>query len=152
MKPLKVKRLIDAARLPTKMTSDSAGFDIYAAAETIIPASSLADDGKVDVGRALIQTGLAVEIPQGMVGRIGSRSGLSVKNNLEVGAGWIDADYRGEVCIELKNFSSKPFKVAVGDRVAQLVVLPLAEVEVVETVDLESSVRGEGGFGSTGKR
>lgn len=148
---LQVRRLLDTARLPTRMTSGSAGYDIYSACNLTIPASRLCENGTVEVGRALVSTGIALSIPSGIVGRIGSRSGLSVKQNVEVGAGWIDSDYRGEVMIELKNLSSKPFHISVGDRIAQLLLIRLAEVELLEVDVLEETVRGAGGFGSTGR-
>lgn len=73
-----------------------------------------------------------------------------MKANIEAGAGWIDSDYRGIVKVELKNFSSKPYKVNQGDRIAQLVVLPLVEVELNVVADVRETSRGGGGFGSTG--
>jgi dUTP pyrophosphatase len=150
MAELKVNRLMDAARLPTRMTAGSAGFDIYSAVSMIVPPAQVNKEGLVEIGRALISTGLALEIPAGMVGRIGSRSGLSVKHNLEVGAGWIDSDYRGELKIELKNLSCRPFAIAAGDRIAQLILLKLGDVDLKEVDSLASSSRGAGGFGSTG--
>jgi dUTP pyrophosphatase len=148
---LKVKRLIESARLPARMTGGSAGFDLHASVDTVIPPALVVNGEFVEVGRALVPTGLALEIPAGLVGRIGARSGLSVKHNLEVGAGWIDSDYRGEVCVELKNFSSKPFHIAPGDRIAQLILLKVAEAGLVEVDELMDTDRGAGGFGSTGK-
>ncbi len=73
-----------------------------------------------------------------------------MKANIEAGAGWIDSDYRGTVKVELKNFSSKAYKVNRGDRIAQLVVLPVVEVEVTVVADVKQTTRGGGGFGSTG--
>jgi dUTP pyrophosphatase len=150
MQELKIKRIVDTAQLPTQMTVGSAGLDLYAAKETIIPASQVNKEGFVDIGRATVSTGIAVEIPLGMVGRVGSRSGLSVKHNLEVGAGWIDSDYRGEILVELKNFSAHPFLVNPGERVAQLVLLKLGEYILTEVEELNPTRRGAGGFGSTG--
>ncbi len=150
MNLLKVKRLCETAYLPSRMTSGSAGFDLYAAVTATVPPAQLLPEGMVEVGRALISTGLVVEIPAGMVGRIGARSGLSVKYNLEVGAGWIDSDYRGELKIELKNLSAKPFSILPGDRIAQLILLNLPEITLVETEAVIETARGVGGFGSTG--
>lgn len=150
MDELKVKRLIESARLPVRMTVGSAGFDLYAAVATIVPPARVVEDQTVEIGRALVSTGLAFEIPLGMVGRIGSRSGISVKSNLEVGAGWIDSDYRGELQVEMKNLSAKPFTIAVGDRIAQLIILQLGNIKLIEVAELNLSPRGEGGFGSTG--
>jgi dUTP diphosphatase len=146
---LKIRRLSACAKLPVRASEGAAGFDLFAAQRTIIPGSQ-ARDGRVDIGRALVPTGLAFSLPTGYVGRISSRSGLSVKQNIETGAGWIDADYRGEVKIELKNFSSRDFVVEEGDRIAQLIILPIAMPELELTDSLPSSERGTGGFGSTG--
>lgn len=150
MLELKIKRLKKTAQIPIRMTEGSAGLDLYAAEEITIPSAQVANDGRVEVGRATVSTGLAMEIPLGMVGRVASRSGLSVKHNLEVGAGWIDSDYRGEILVEIKNFSAHPFLVKVGERVAQLVLLKLGEYLVKEIDELSMSARGVGGFGSTG--
>ncbi len=132
------------------MTAGSAGFDLYSAESIEIPPTHCEMDGRAEVGRALVSTGLVIELPPGTVGRIASRSGLSVKANIETGAGWIDSDYRGTVKVELKNFGSKTYKVNQGDRIAQLVVLPVVEVEVNMVADVRETSRGGGGFGSTG--
>jgi len=150
MHSLGVKLVEPGAKLPTKMTAESAGFDLYSAESVEIPPTRCEPDGRAEVGRALVSTGLVIELPLGTVGRVASRSGLSTKANVETGAGWIDSDYRGTVKVELKNFSSKPYKVNAGDRIAQLVVLPLVEVEVRVTTEVRETSRGGGGFGSTG--
>jgi len=147
---LGVKLIRPAAKPPAKMTQGSAGFDLYAAEQMEIPPTRCDSDGRAEVGRALVPTGIIIELPPGTVGRVGSRSGLSVKSNVETGAGWIDSDYRGEVMVELKNLSSQPFKVNQGDRIAQLFILPVVDVEVVILPDLGETSRGSGGFGSTG--
>ena len=118
-----------------------AGFDIESAERVIIPAGS----------SALISTGLHIEIPAGCVGKIWSRSGLSVKYNIEVGAGVIDHGYTGEVKVHLYNHGYDPYKVAAGDRIAQLVVLPIMLPTIVVVDKLDDSARGDGGFGSTGQ-
>ena len=89
-------------------------------------------------------------MPRNCVGKIGSRSGLSVNKNIEVGAGWIDSDYRGEVCVELKNLSPHEFPVESGMRIAQLFVLSLAVSEIICSNDLPPSQRDQSGFGSSG--
>ena len=149
---IRITLLSDYARIPTRMTEGSAGYDLYAAADAVIPAASTSATGTVDVGRCLVPLGFAVELPIGTVGRIASRSGLSVEFNLEVGAGWIDSDFRGEVMVELKNLSSVDYEVTTGDRIAQLILLMTAESELVLTDQLESTSRGTSGFGSTGRR
>ena len=102
------------------------------------------------IGRALVSTGIALVIPRGCVGKIGSRSGLSVDRNIEVGAGWIDPDYRGEIKVELKNFDSREFVIEAHMRIAQLFVLRLANVKLEHASRLPISGRGARGFGSTG--
>jgi dUTP pyrophosphatase len=150
MYSLGVKLVEPGAKVPTKMTAGSAGFDLYSAESVELPPTRCEPDGRAEVGRALVSTGLVMELPPGTVGRIAARSGLSVRANVEAGAGWIDSDYRGTVKVELKNFSSKTYKINRGDRIAQLVVLPLVEVEVKVVGDIGETSRGGGGFGSTG--
>jgi deoxyuridine 5'-triphosphate nucleotidohydrolase len=150
MHTLGVKLVEPGAKVPTKMTAGSAGFDLHSAEDIEIPPTRCEPDGQAEVGRALVSTGLVIELPLGTVGRIASRSGLSVKANIEAGAGWIDSDYRGTVKVELKNFSSKAYQVNQGDRIAQLVVLPVVDVELRVVADVGGTSRGGGGFGSTG--
>jgi dUTP pyrophosphatase len=130
---VKITRLSSDAKLPRRASTGAAGFDLFASQRIVIPAAQ-AHDGRVDIGRALVSTGLALSIPAGHVGRVGARSGLSVKNNIETGAGWIDSDYRGELKVELKNFSSQDFIVVAGDRIAQLIILPVV-TPVLESID-----------------
>ncbi|ROT37318.1 dUTP pyrophosphatase [Sodiomyces alkalinus F11] len=138
--PLLVKKLSDKARLPTRGSAFAAGYDLYAAKETTIPAR----------GKALVDTDIAISVPAGTYGRIAPRSGLAAKHFIDTGAGVIDADYRGQVKVLLFNHSDTDFSVAEGDRVAQLVIERIYTPEVVEVAELEESVRGAGGFGSTG--
>ncbi|KAK6227114.1 deoxyuridine 5'-triphosphate nucleotidohydrolase [Colletotrichum tabaci] len=138
--PLQVKKLSDKARLPTRGSLYAAGYDLYAAKATTIPAR----------GKALVSTDIAISVPAGTYGRIAPRSGLAAKNFIDTGAGVIDADYRGEVKVLLFNHADADFEVAEGDRVAQLVVERIFTPEIVEVAELEESVRGAGGFGSTG--
>lgn len=132
------------------MTGGSGGFDLYAAESVEVPPAQCNADGHVEVGRALVSTGIEIELPTGTVGRIASRSGLSVKSNVEVGAGWIDSDYRGTLMVELKNLSSRPFRIDQGDRIAQLVILPVVDAEIRVVTSLNETERGGSGFGSTG--
>ena len=147
--PLKIRLLDREAKLPTRATDGSAGLDLYSTATVAVPPASVVGD-KVSIGRALISTGICAAIPKGYVGKIGSRSGLSIEKNIEVGAGWIDSDYRGEIKIELKNLGSEPFLVRPGMRVAQLFILQALHVNIEHVDDLPSSERGERGFGSSG--
>ncbi|RYO94945.1 hypothetical protein DL763_003841 [Monosporascus cannonballus] len=138
--PLLVKKLSEKARLPTRGSAFAAGYDLYAAKATTVPAR----------GKALVDTDISIAVPAGTYGRIAPRSGLAAKHFIDTGAGVIDADYRGPVKVLLFNHSEADFAVAEGDRVAQLVVERIYTPEVVEVAELEESVRGAGGFGSTG--
>ncbi|KAI2780758.1 dUTPase-like protein [Daldinia loculata] len=138
--PLLIKKLSPAAKLPTRGSPFSAGYDLYAARPTTIPSR----------GKALVDTDIAIAVPAGTYGRIAPRSGLAAKHFIDTGAGVIDADYRGQVKVLLFNHSDADFAVAEGDRVAQLVVERIYTPEVLEVQELEESVRGAGGFGSTG--
>ncbi|KAH8700641.1 dUTPase-like protein [Talaromyces proteolyticus] len=138
---LLVKKLVESAKAPTRGSAFAAGYDLYSAKETVIPAK----------GKALVDTGLAIAVPEGTYGRVAPRSGLASKYFIDTGAGVIDADYRGEVKVLLFNFSDVDFTVKEGDRVAQLVLERIYTPEVLVVEQLEESVRGAGGFGSTGK-
>ncbi len=136
---LKVKRLTQDSILPYRATTDSAGYDLCASADIVI----------LPMSRALIPTGLALEIPEGHYGRIAPRSGLAVKKFLDVGAGVIDRDYRQEVKVLLFNFGLEIFEIKKGDRIAQLILERISTPEVVECEELSTTNR-QGGFGSTG--
>lgn len=117
-----------------------AGYDLIASIPMVVPAW----------GKALVPTGLTVAIPDGFAGIIKSRSGLAVKHDLEVGAGVIDSEYRGEVKVLLRNFSDIDYTIDSGDKVAQLVVTPIYMGEVdCGSISKETS-RGDNGFNSTG--
>jgi dUTP pyrophosphatase len=146
---VKITRLSSHAQLPRRASEGAAGYDLFAAERTVIPAAQMLE-GRVNIGRALVPTGVALGIPVGHVGRVGSRSGLSVKHNIETGAGWIDSDYRGELKVELKNFSGLEFIVEEGDRIAQLIILPIVTPALEEVDSLSPTTRGTRGFGSTG--
>ncbi|OAA49393.1 DeoxyUTP pyrophosphatase, dUTPase subfamily [Metarhizium rileyi] len=138
--PLQVKKLSDKARLPTRGSAFAAGYDIYAAKDTIVPAR----------GKVLVDTDISIAVPAGTYGRIAPRSGLASKHFIDTGAGVIDADYRGQVKVLLFNHAEADFEIKEGDRVAQLVIERIYTPEVVEVHELQESVRGAGGFGSTG--
>lgn len=137
---LLVKRLSPSATLPTRGSALAAGYDLYASAPTSVPAR----------GHVLVSTDISLAVPEGTYGRVAPRSGLAVKHGIQTGAGVIDADYRGEVRVLLFNHSDKEFAVEKGDRIAQLVLEQVRMSEVKEVEDLEETVRGSGGFGSTG--
>ncbi|OAP54643.1 deoxyuridine 5'-triphosphate nucleotidohydrolase [Fonsecaea erecta] len=138
--PLLIKKLSADASTPTRGSAFAAGYDLYAAKPTTIPAR----------GKALVSTDLSIATPEGTYGRIAPRSGLAAKHFIDTGAGVIDADYRGEVKVLLFNHGEADFPVNKGDRIAQLVLERIYTPEIVEVEDLEESVRGAGGFGSTG--
>ncbi|KAL2218686.1 putative Dut [Thermoascus aurantiacus ATCC 26904] len=138
--PLLVKKLSEKGRAPTRGSAFAAGYDLYSAKDTVIPAK----------GKGLVDTGIAIAVPEGTYGRIAPRSGLAAKNFIDTGAGVIDADYRGEVKVLLFNFSDEDFVVKEGDRIAQLVLERIYTPEVKVVDELEESIRGAGGFGSTG--
>ncbi|KAI0842830.1 deoxyuridine 5'-triphosphate nucleotidohydrolase [Hypoxylon sp. FL0890] len=138
--PLLIKKLSPSAKLPTRGSAFAAGYDLYASQATTIPSR----------GKALVETDISIAVPAGTYGRVAPRSGLASKHFIDTGAGVIDADYRGPVKVLLFNHSETDFPVAVGDRIAQLIVERIYTPEVVEVQELEESVRGAGGFGSTG--
>lgn len=132
------------AKLPKYASIGSAGADLCAH----VPAPVSLAPGE----RRLIPTGLRVQIPQGYEGQVRPRSGLAVRSGITVlnSPGTIDSDYRGEVSVVLINHGSEPFVVNNGERIAQLVVSPVVRAELEMSVALDSSARGEQGFGSTG--
>ena len=141
---VRVQRLPHARDLPLPdyATAQAAGLDLLAAAAVEI----------APMGRALVPTGVALELPEGFEGQVRPRSGLAVRHGVTVlnAPGTIDADYRGEVQVLLVNLGQQPFSVTRGMRVAQLVVAPFVRAALVETDVLEATARGAGGFGSTG--
>ncbi|KAJ7958044.1 deoxyuridine 5'-triphosphate nucleotidohydrolase-like [Quillaja saponaria] len=137
---LRVKKLSELTVLPSRASPLSAGYDLSSAAETKVPAR----------GKALIPTDLSISIPEGTYARIAPRSGLAWKYSIDVGAGVIDADYRGSIGVILFNHSDVDFEVKMGDRIAQLIIEKIMTPDVLEVEDLDSTVRGGGGFGSTG--
>lgn len=146
MPKIAVKKLNENAVLPTYGSAYAAGADLYACEDspvTIAPGET-----------KLIHTGLAMEIPEGYAGLIYARSGLASKRGLAPAnkVGVVDADYRGEVMVALHNHSNISQTVELGERIAQLVVAPFLKAEYEETAQLSDTVRGAGGFGSTGSK
>ena len=143
---VRIKKLNERAVIPTYGSAGSAGGDLYSAEENDITVAS----GQT----AFIGTGLAVEIPQGLVGLVYARSGLACKKGLAPAnkVGVIDSDYRGEIKVALYNHGKEPQTVAKGERIAQLVIAPFVFAEYEETDDLSDTARGEGGVGSTGRK
>ena len=142
---VKIKKLNENATIPTYGSPYSAGADLYSAMDdvTIEPHTTF-----------LVKTGIALELPIGFAGLIYARSGLASKRGLAPAnkVGVIDCDYRGEVMVALHNHTNVPQTIAKGERIAQLVITPYVVADFEETDELSETVRGEGGFGSTGTK
>jgi dUTP pyrophosphatase len=135
------EKLDPRALLPQKKSAEAAGFDICALENVRIAPGE----------RAQVRTGLALAIPNGFCGQVWDRSGLAWGQGLKTMAGVIDSDYRGELRVVLVNMSSEPCEVSAGDRVAQLLIVPVPASTMMQVSKLEGTARGSGGFGSTGK-
>ena len=138
--PLKFKKLDPRATLPTRGSSAAAGLDLYSIEVVNLPS----------LERKLVRTGLAVAIPEGFYGRIAPRSGLATKNGIDVLAGVIDPDYRGEVQCLLHNTGNETVELPAQAKVCQLIIEKIITPDPVWAEDLPDTVRGSGGFGSTG--
>ena len=142
---IKIKKLRENARIPTRGSSAAAGYDLYACLEesvTIPPHTT-----------AMIGTGLSIAVPEGYFGAVFARSGLAAKQSLRPAncVGVCDSDYRGEYIVALHNDGETERFIENGERIAQLVVIPYLSVEFDEVSELDETERGAGGFGSTGK-
>ena len=137
---LRFKQLDSRATLPARGSSFSAGLDICSIEDLVIEPHQ----------RATARTGLAVAIPQGFYGRVAPRSGLAAKHGLDVLAGVIDSDYRGELCCLLYNTGDSPITLAAGTKICQLLIEKIIAPKAVWANDLDETARGAGGFGSTG--
>jgi dUTP pyrophosphatase len=131
--------------LPRYQSADAAGMDLIADIEASLEIAPM--------GRAAVPTGIAMEIPPGFEGQVRPRSGRALEDGLTLinSPGTVDADYRGEIKVLLVNLGSAPIAVRRGDRVAQLVIAPVARAELIEVAELGPSSRGSGGFGHTGR-
>lgn len=138
---IKIKKLKENAKLPTYHHEGDVGMDLYSMEEVVIP----------PMGHHRFWHGFALEFPVGYAGIIKDKSSIS-KVGLHTMGGVFDAGFRGEYNTHLVNLSDKEYKVEVGDKVAQLVIMPVAICELEEVSALTDSSRGEGGFGSTGKK
>ena len=137
---LRFKKLDSCAVLPTRGSAFAAGLDVCSI-----------EDVEIGPGqRTVAKTGLAVAIPHGFYGRVAPRSGLAAKNGLDVLAGVIDSDYRGEICCLLYNTGDETIKLAAGSKICQLIIEQIITPEAVWATDLDETARGAGGFGSTG--
>lgn len=143
---IKYKRLSELAKEPTRGSEYAAGYDLYAATDTqtsIFPHMT-----------QLVKIGLAFELPDGYFGAIFARSGLASKKGLRPAncVGVVDSDYRGEVMVALHNDSDHIMTIDAGERIAQLVLMPYVNMTFEEVEELDTTNRGEGGFGSTGNK
>ncbi|KAF2352208.1 Deoxyuridine triphosphate nucleotidohydrolase, partial [Trinorchestia longiramus] len=138
---LKFKKLTELALEPSKGSARAAGYDLKSAYDLVIEGG----------GKGVVKTDLQIQLPEGCYGRVAPRSGLAVKNHIDVGAGVIDEDYRGNVGVVLFNHGKEPFVVQRGDRVAQLICERILYPELEEvSQELDATARGTAGFGSTG--
>ena len=133
-------RLDPWAKMPTRAHAADAGLDLYATDDQIVPAG----------GSALFDTGVCVEIPEGYVGFLKSKSGLNVKHGIQ-SEGVIDSGYTGAILVKLYNHGDKDYAVRVGDKITQLVILPILTPELELVAELDETERGAGGFGSSGR-
>lgn len=143
---IRIKKLNENAIIPTYGTSYSAGADLYALIDSAI---------EIEPHQTtLVHTGISVEIPEGYCGLIFARSGLASKRGLAPAnkVGVIDADYRGEIMVALHNHSDKAQSIDQGERIAQLAIVPFLKAEFEESDNLSDTLRGAGGFGSTGTK
>lgn len=141
-----IKKLNDKAIIPTYGTEYAAGADLYACMDEAV----VINPGETH----FVKTGLAMEIPVGYAGLIYARSGLACKKGLAPAnkVGVIDSDYRGEIMVALHNHSCEPVTVESGERIAQLVITPYITAAFHQVDELDDTERGEGGFGSTGRK
>jgi len=137
---MEVKLLTPNARVPRRASEGAAGYDLTSVVNVCI------NPGK----RRLISTGVSIKLPKGVYGRIAPRSGLSVRHGLNVGAGVIDEDYRGEIQVLLFNHGEMQCYITEGERIAQLICEKCEYPEVTQVDSLDETERGQGGFGSTG--
>ena len=141
---LKIERLPHCVSLPNYATKGAAGMDLTAAIKEPVTLDSL--------DRALIPTGLKIQLPKGFEAQIRARSGLAIKHGITLsnGVGTIDEDYRGEVFIGVINLSKEAYTIQPGDRIAQMIIAQVQQVEIIEVDSLTETARSAGGFGSTG--
>ena len=140
MDSIRIKRLDPRAVLPKRAHPEDAGMDLHLLESVEVPAG----------GGIRVRTGIAMEIAVGFVGMVADRSSLAAKG-LKTAGGIIDAGYRGEIHIVLRNLTAEPVRLEAGDRVAQLLILPVALPVIQEVAELSETSRASGGFGSTGR-
>ncbi len=137
---LRVRKIHPEARLPVYQHPGDAGLDLFSAVDEVLGAGEL----------IAVPTGLQMAIPEGHVGLIWDKSGISLQGVHRL-AGVVDAGYRGEVKVVMINLGKLPFAIKKGMKIAQMLIQPVVAAEVTETADLDDTTRGDGGFGSTGR-
>jgi dUTP pyrophosphatase len=142
MVKIKIKKLHPEATIPHYVHEGDAGMDVYSVEDVLIRAGE----------KAIISSGIAIELPKGYVALVWDKSGLAAKHGIKTMAGVGDSIYRGEYKIVLLNTSKQDYQVRKGERICQILIQPVVSAEIEETQELSSTERGEGGFGSTGAR
>lgn len=161
--PPTIKVVLDnGAYMPEKAHSTDAGFDLRAPYDFEVPPAKITNqyesiiahptifDAKVSAGMATIDTGVHIQLPKGTVGMIKSKSGLNVKHSL-ITEGVIDVGYTGSIVVKIYNLSDKPYHFKKGDKITQLVIMPIVENELEQVDSLDDTDRGNNGFGSSGR-
>ena len=140
---IRVSKLSESAVIPTRGTEYSAGWDLYACEDCLVPAQ----------GKAIIKTDIVIAIPFGYYGRVAPRSGMAWKHHTDIGAGVIDSDYRGAIGVVMFNHGTSDIKIDKDNRVAQLIIEKINTDNLIEVPfeELDETTRGAGGYGSTGK-
>lgn len=143
---LKLQKLDENVTVPSYQTQGAAGMDLCAFLKESVTLKSLE--------RKLIPTGLKMELPHGYEAQIRPRSGMSIKHGITLinCIGTIDEDYRGELCVPVVNLSTEEFTINNGDRIAQMIISPVTKADIEVVTELSDTQRGEGGFGSTGRK
>merc|ERR1711992_424877 len=137
---LKWAKLSENAYAPSKGSARAAGYDLRSAYDCVVPA----------MGKAIVKTDIQIRVPEGTYGRIAPRSGLAAKHHIDVGAGVVDQDYTGNIGVVMFNHAQEDFEIKKGDRIAQFICEKIEYPDLEEVASLNSTERGEGGFGSTG--
>jgi dUTP pyrophosphatase len=140
---VKIKKLSSEAIIPKYQSDEAAGFDLHSVEDMILKKGE----------RAAVKTGLAMQIDKGYELQVRARSGLALKKGIALvnAPGTVDSDYRGEIMVILINLGEEDFHIKVGDRIAQAVLKEVVQAQILEVDELDTTSRGEGGFGSTGK-
>ena len=138
---LKIKKLNSEAKLPTKHHESDAGLDFYCVEEVVVKSGE----------QAVVKTGVSIEVPFGYTGLIWDKSGISIKHGIKTLGGVIDSGYRGEILIGVINHSKEDYIFEKGNKIAQMLIQKIEDVNIKEVEELSVADRGEKGFGSTGK-